>query len=46
MMYECAECEQLARLPGCESDRTARECAVCGEVTTWRVAFEGEGVSF
>ncbi|MXR22217.1 hypothetical protein [Halobacterium bonnevillei] len=45
MMYECAECQHMARLPGCETNRTTRECPVCGDVTAWRVAFENEGVS-
>jgi hypothetical protein len=46
MMYECAECENMARLPGCETNATTRECPVCEDVTTWQVAFEGEGVSY
>lgn len=46
MMYECAECENMTRLPGCEANQTTRECPICEAVTTWRVAFEGEGVSY
>lgn len=44
MMYECGGCGNLARLTGCESNRVVQNCPVCGEATTWRVAFEAEGV--
>lgn len=46
MMYECDSCRNMARLPGCETNVVTRECPVCDGPTTWRVAFEAEGVNF
>lgn len=46
MMYECNSCGNLARMPGCETNVATRDCPVCDRPTTWRVAFEAEGVSY
>ena len=44
--FECEECGQLGRFPPGDCAEFRMDCPVCGEETTWRRAFEGEGVSF
>jgi|AntRauTorckE6833_2_1112554.scaffolds.fasta_scaffold03155_8 Zn finger protein HypA/HybF involved in hydrogenase expression len=44
--FECEDCGQLQRLPPRDGTSFRMQCPACGEETTWRRAFEGEGVSF
>lgn len=45
--FECEGCGQLANLTTFDASELREHCPVCGETTTWRVAFESdEGVSF
>lgn len=46
MYYECTQCETMLDVVGVDSSTFVRECPTCEELTSWKHAFEGEGVSF